>query len=53
MAAVFWKDVRRQYHAMASTKLNRDPRRRMCQFAYRRTRKPANPKRNRLLNLNF
>jgi len=49
----FWKDVRRHYHAMASIKLNREPRRRKCQFAYRRTRRPANPKRNRLLTLNF
>jgi len=34
MAVVFWKEVCRQYQLqMASTELNRGPRRRVCQFA--------------------
>jgi hypothetical protein len=54
MAVVFWKEVCRQYQMqMASTKLYRVPRRKVCQLAHSRTQRPINPKRNSLLNLDF
>jgi hypothetical protein len=50
----FWKAVYRQYRLqMASTHSIMDASRRVCQFAYCRTQRPANAKRNSLLNLDF
>jgi hypothetical protein len=53
MAVVFLEGLSPIPKQMASTKCHHGPRRTVCQFAHCQARGLTNPKRNRLLNIDF